>query len=265
MFSDLNFLWCEFIVTRHFYRNRLLLKDCSNCLAYLQFQLSLLIGTVITRLFVHSVVQTATFAILVMSVCSRRLGQLQRLVARTSLPTIDALWLRRFFAVNNQFLLLLYDINRVYGRALYASVVVGLPANALVIFTFAFHQLSLLLQVILTLSGFLAVFFIFGVHLKVALIVAKLHCPAKKLMVVMASWPCSEGRPRKAGCLRLKLKTLRYVEQFYTTNQHTVTYGKFGKVTVKSFGRHLLYYTKLLIFAYGLLRNSGAVLAKRFK
>ncbi len=84
-------------------------------------------------------------------------------------------------------------------------------------------------------------------------------------MVVMASWPCSEGHPRKAGCLRLKLKTLRYVEQFYTTNQHTVTYGKFGKVTVKSFGRHLLYYTKLLIFAYGLLRNSGAVLAKRFK
>ena len=49
---------------------------------------------------------------------------------------------------------------------------------------------------------------------------------------------------------RLLLKLMYFIDQFHTTNQYTVTYGKYGKITYESIRLFAVSYWKFLVFSY---------------
>lgn len=225
-----HFIWCEYSVCSQFY-NELYFSTSMGIVSFLSFQIIGLITLVIIHIFTHGIIVTAIFGILVITIGDIMLNQIEDYVSRMPLETVDRRWLRFYFRQANRSVHFLADINAVYGRALYATLLVGVPANAVLIQVLAIYQLDLPIRLILTLAGSFAVIFIFGVHLKAAVVIKKIHQPAKRLIKLDIFW----GADHRRSKLKIKLKLQRYIEQFHTVKKFTVTYGSYGSITVQSF------------------------------
>src|SRR5699024_957049 len=68
--------------------------------------------------------------------------QVERFVTIRKPTLFDAFSMYQFLLVNNLSLLLLKDINKIYGRGLIAFLLIGLPTNAILVMLITFHPLS---------------------------------------------------------------------------------------------------------------------------
>lgn len=139
------------------------------------------------------------------------------------------------------------DINRLYGAAIPVFLFLHCPLNgvlavALLMGAINRHLLALA-YIILTIQWA----FILGIHFFCITICKRLHLPAKHFLKLFVNY--------RGSCfqhIKRRLKMTTYLEQFYTQNVFSVTYGRFGKITYSSFFRNVFYYFKFLLFVYKL-------------
>src|SRR5699024_6289081 len=127
-------------------------------------------------------------------------------------------------------LALLADANTVYGRIMLIMLIVCLPTNAIIWMMLVIKPLNFLTMVRILPLGLMQITGIFILHYFCATVIFKLHRPAKRFIAISI-------KGQQQGNLRALLKLHRYIEQFHTTNQYTVQYGRYGKITLQSFGK----------------------------
>lgn len=227
-----------------------LFLDLFGLLAYLFFQGMALVTVVTFHIGIRPLTIVAHFGVIIMLMGALRLRQVSRFINSLTPSNLKyRLNLPSFLKINDFTVRLAPDINRIYGKAIFAFLLVGLPTNSILMMMLANRHLSLSVQLIFLVVVFFEIFFLFIIHLSSALIVLKLHQPVKRLMSISLGY--------RGLSLSWKLKLTRYFEQFHSTNQFTVNYGNAGKITIHSFSKHLMYYLKMLIFAWKIIHNLG--------
>lgn len=226
-----------------------LFLDLFGLLAYLFFQGTALVTLVTFHIGIRPLTIVAHFGVIIMLMGALRLTQISRFINSLTPSNLKhRLNLPSFLKRNDFTVRLAPDINRIYGKAIFAFLLVGLPTNSILIMMLANrHLLSISVQLIFLVIVLFQVFFLFIIHLSSALIVLKIHRPVKRLMSISIGY--------RGLSLSWKLKLTRYFEQFHSTNQFTVNYGNAGKITIHSFSKHLIYYLKMLIFAWKIMHN----------
>ncbi|KAH9397305.1 hypothetical protein TYRP_003615 [Tyrophagus putrescentiae] len=205
--------------------------EAVNVLAYTSF---LLIGPlyfITARLFIE---QSHTFGFVVVLV-----GYAYRL----KLEQVTAALVCAFLA----------DFNRVYGRAMWALILVVYPQNAITWITLLLPRhrsstLSPLIKCSLFTTGLTAIAFVGVVHYKAIYLTRRLGDCGRYMTLVAVH---SKGIRQ----LKWKLKMERYISLFHSNRRpHTDTYGRYGDVTAQNFGRSIFYYIKLLLFVNKLFK-----------
>ena len=153
----------------------------------------------------------------------------------------------------------LADFNRLYGRMLWATLLVVYPDNAtkwIVLLNSTFsgrrqHQqllqtMSPLIRFALLQDALIVLLFAKLVHYKAARLTWPLYgCARYATRVAVRS-----GNVRGGGRLgpRARLKLERYIALFHSTERpHTVTFGRHGNVTMSSFGTVSFLFTVSLL------------------
>ena len=154
----------------------------------------------------------------------------------------------------------LADFNRLYGRMLWATLLVVYPDNAtkwIVLLNSTFsgrrqqHQLlqtmSPLIRFALLQDALIVLLFAKLVHYKAARLTCPLYgCARYATRVAVHSGKHVPGRGGLGPRARLKLE--RYIALFHSTERpHTVTFGRHGNVTMSSFGTVSFLFTVSLL------------------
>lgn len=132
--------------------------------------------------------------------------------------------------------------------ALLCSNLVVLPTNAIMVMLLVLVPLRRSLVFVLAIIIAFEILIVFIMHLRMAYVAVKLHLPAKKLMHLFV-------HQEHFNDVIEKLKLSEHIERFHCTNSYTVCYGKIGKLSFASFGKHILCYCKLIVFAYKIINK----------
>lgn len=202
------------------------------------------------NLLADTLILMGILGIIMQMVAYIKLEQLIQYVHQLKVTTFR--W-RHFAFFNGQIdlsLTFLADSNRFYGTAIAVFLLLQCPLNVLLAVALLARGTAERTSAWLTVAYIvfsLQWIFIFVIHFFCITVCEKLHLPAKPLMRLFVR---SKGVHRV--CERLKM--VAYLEQFYTSNVFTVTYGGFGKISYSSFWRHVFYYCKFLLFSLKLVK-----------
>lgn len=265
------------------FRRQHLFEDFFGLAAFALFEVAALITHCVIHIGLQSMVPFGVLGVTLMRMFRVRLSQIANLVedlhrrsssrrgrkknSRDSQsPLHQQLLLNSFLRANDFTVKVIPDISAIYGRALFALLLVGLPSNAILVMLLVSSrrvgQLTITIRVLFTVIYLFEVVFIFLVHTSLSLIVIKTHAPVRRMMALFAvsCFCCCGAQSRREEWhtssikwkqdLKAKLKLTRYFEQFHSRNQFALNYGGCGKITIRSFSRQLVYYTKLVFFAY---------------
>lgn len=273
MILDLSFLQFQLTTLVEFYTESYF-SSLSGFLLLFVYELSAISSILIFNIEIHVLLLAATLSILICFTVYFRLVQTAKFVARINFQTPYWVWnFRRFLGINHEFLLVQADINRIYGRAFAAFLLLNYPANAAMMMLLLYdRKITFMSRMSALIVAIDQILFIFVFHLFAVKLATKFHAPARKLMsrsVDLATFGALAGDQ-----LHSRLKLNIYCEHFHTANQYSLNYGKFGgQVTFTAFakvrkkwdffGRFLIFvifrlqflffYSKFLIFSYRII------------
>ena len=217
-----------------------------------------------------------------------KLQQTNRLLA-SSKPRLFSTTFHRFRAAHLGTITYSASSLRYYGRIFTAFLAVNFPLSVwLLVFNVVnlggddddenVNEQSASSKVFSATLLFLQCFIIFAVHIAMAQWPRLIHKPAKVLLGMMASHrhyqhqqqqstSCKSTATNQSGRngasrksrrqhLRLLLQVEHLIDALHCKNLYTLNYGSFGgSITTRTFVRFLLYYFKLLMICFKMLRS----------
>ena len=210
----------------------------------------LVINFVACNLLLYIAMLHITFGNMIIFIMHVRLNQTDYLLRRTNLKMFNIWNLRYILKQGRKNVKLLNDINRIYGKSFFATLIYMIPSNALLVMQLLTTKQTLIARSFFFVAGWIQFMAIFAFQISEALISTKILQTSRRMHSVSV-------KSQKLNTFPSKWKLLTFVEVFHSENGPSATYGKFGKVTFKAirkvcwniFKIRILFYIKLEIFA----------------
>lgn len=135
-------------------------------------------------------------------------------------------YLRKFMQLHTETLLVIFSFSHIFGNLLTAYIVINFPVNSFLcrlIVSGRISNVATLFYVILIVGQS---FYIIVFHLMSAKFTDRIHNVTPKLMQLMLS--------SQLNSISHRIKLLNYISKFHCTNQYSIKYHQFGKVTMMS-------------------------------
>lgn len=136
-----------------------------------------------------------------------------------------------FLRFNSHTIQFITDYSVIYGQMFFLFILLNYPTNAIFVMMITLYNFPnrivkmFIINVVIVQLTFLLV-----VHYGLTKLTKPIHAPVKRMIKLIAPISGSQN-------LTMKLRLAHYVENFHVKNHYTPTYGKYGKMTLKSFGR----------------------------
>lgn len=170
------------------------------------------------------------------------------------------------------------DINRLYGRILFAFILSNTPVNTFLIMLFVYWDMTIRQQTVIVFAVSIQALILFSISFFASLMTNRFHKNTKHIIRLYIRSPSLARFKRGVDIsmsTRFNLSMSIYISQFHTRNQYTLNLGRYGKLTFALFGRvscfknitnvlknvffvqQLFYYMKFLVFAFKIVHFLG--------
>lgn len=161
--------------------------------------------------------------------------------------TVHFSWVpfRQYLAYSRLTFQMIFTADLTFGPLFLAFLAVNMPISAILLIELAFGGHSLQSTIVLTLMASHELLCCIVLHWAVAKFTKRLHAPSKRLLSLNAA------TTHRVGDFRARLQLHHSIVRLHTDVKYGITYGYVGcRITMGSFGKCMLFYTELLMYAY---------------
>ncbi|KAJ6221061.1 hypothetical protein RDWZM_006873 [Blomia tropicalis] len=184
----------------------------------------------ITYLMCDTIIVSASFAVLNLWLMYRWLKAIE--LYCNKIKRYRPLSIYKFLRFNSHTIVLMTDLSQIFGQMFFLYLLFNYPSNAIFVIMISLYDFpSNLTKILIINIAIIQLAFLIFIHYGLAKWSKLIHAPAKKMMKLVAP---INGKVN----LSMKLRLAHYVEHFHTINIYAPTYGKYGKMTLNSFGKN---------------------------